>query len=693
MTLQPAGDAFRIFPETLIGDQSLGLPAAAVLSDGSYIVVTSSQGRDGSGYGISAQRFGAGGTPLTGEFQVNTTTAGDQTGASVISLADGFIVTWDSAGQDGSGSGVYAQRFDASGNKVGSELRISTTTTGDQHAAVVAPLPAGGFAIAWTSAGDIRAQLYDAQGNSLNGELLVSSSSTGLKDHPGIAPLQTGGFLVTWDSPDGSEAGVFGQIYDSLGQKVGDEFSVNTTTAGDQSQAHVTALPDGLLLATWIDHHAVVSAQFLSSTGAQVGAEFTISSEMSAVKAYPTAVPVGDDRIFVTWSSVDQDGSGSGVYGQILDLSGNPIGGELQVNSFSTGDQRQAANSAEIVLADGTVIATWASNGEDTGGFGAYAQRFGTPASNQPPTIDEPNSILAGTVSELASTTGSSALDRASGVIVFSDTDAADRPTASIAAQTVVYHDADGNTFDLSAAQIAAIEAAFTLAPEAGNGSAGKIDWSFSIPDDTLDFLQVGESVVLASTVQIDDHNDGTVHRNVTVTINGANDLPQASPDTAASDGSYTHTSTGMGAHDGHANDDHREWQEDDHDHEDGHDADEGLEPDADHEVCGSNGSRWHNDDDGHAAAPDTFTYTVVDAHGGTTISTLTIPGSSPASEDRRPPDDAFSCPVKESKWSTEWKDDEALHHSQATADQCGNPVHLLLSASHALHAHEFIHV
>jgi hypothetical protein len=41
----------------------------------------------------------------------------------MTALSNGdFIVTWRSAGQDGSGDGVYMQRFGAGGNKIGAEI-------------------------------------------------------------------------------------------------------------------------------------------------------------------------------------------------------------------------------------------------------------------------------------------------------------------------------------------------------------------------------------------------------------------------------------------------------------------------------------------------------------------------------------------------------------------------------------------
>ncbi len=58
---------------------------------------------------------GAGG----GEFQVNTYTANDQADPSVgMDPSGNFVIAWHSLGQDGSGPGVYAQRYNGDGREV-----------------------------------------------------------------------------------------------------------------------------------------------------------------------------------------------------------------------------------------------------------------------------------------------------------------------------------------------------------------------------------------------------------------------------------------------------------------------------------------------------------------------------------------------------------------------------------------------
>ena len=89
-----------------------------------------------------------------GEFQVNTTSTGDQFSPAVaIGANDGFVIVWTDGQQNGSGSGLIGRRFDAIGNPLSAEFPINSITTGDQAEAAIASGP-GGFVVAWSSSPD-----------------------------------------------------------------------------------------------------------------------------------------------------------------------------------------------------------------------------------------------------------------------------------------------------------------------------------------------------------------------------------------------------------------------------------------------------------------------------------------------------------------------------------------------------------
>src|SRR6185369_6029572 len=73
-------------------------------------------------------------TPTIGsEFQVNTTTASDQSAPRIAVAADGhYVVAWQSNNQDGSKNGVYARVYNADGSARTGEIAVNTTTLDDQ---------------------------------------------------------------------------------------------------------------------------------------------------------------------------------------------------------------------------------------------------------------------------------------------------------------------------------------------------------------------------------------------------------------------------------------------------------------------------------------------------------------------------------------------------------------------------------
>src|SRR5262249_21380105 len=141
------------------------------------------------------------------ELRVNTFTAGNQDAPAVAVNALGqFVVTWVSDNQDGSGAGVYAQRFDANGDRLGGELLVNTTVAGDQTAPAVAMTDSGAFVVAWQSADatnqGVFAQLYDANGQQVGGEFQVNTTTAGNQQLPCVAMDGSGNFIVVWQGTD-----------------------------------------------------------------------------------------------------------------------------------------------------------------------------------------------------------------------------------------------------------------------------------------------------------------------------------------------------------------------------------------------------------------------------------------------------------------------------------------------------------
>jgi Ca2+-binding RTX toxin-like protein len=127
-------------------------PSITNLQDGSLVVAW--QAVDDDNYGVFARKYSFDGTAYTGGslLRVNTEQIDSQGQPSIAALSSGgFVVAWESDGHDGDGAGIYAQRFDVGGNAVGDELRINSGTDGDQREPDVAATSDGGFVVTWKS--------------------------------------------------------------------------------------------------------------------------------------------------------------------------------------------------------------------------------------------------------------------------------------------------------------------------------------------------------------------------------------------------------------------------------------------------------------------------------------------------------------------------------------------------------------
>ena len=61
------------------------------------------------------------------ETQVNTYTTDHQRDSQITALSDGgWVITWESNGQDSSRRGVYAQAYNADGTTLGGETQVNT---------------------------------------------------------------------------------------------------------------------------------------------------------------------------------------------------------------------------------------------------------------------------------------------------------------------------------------------------------------------------------------------------------------------------------------------------------------------------------------------------------------------------------------------------------------------------------------
>ena len=394
------GTEFRINTTTTGAQQTFAENpgAVAMAPNGSFVVTWASQGQDGSGWGIYAQRYSAAGTALGAEFRVNNTTTGDQSAPTLAMDANGnFVITWSST-QTGSGNDIFARRYDLNGNALGSEFLVNTYTTGHQQYSSIAMDPSGNFVVAWSSQNQdgnswgIFAQRYNSSGVAQGSEFQVNTFTTNVQQDARVGMGSVGNFVITWSSQnqDGSSWGVYAQRYNAAGVAQGSEFLVNTTTTGQQINPAVAVAPNGSFVITWQSNTDAatwgVYAQRYNTAGVAQGGEFLVNTTSTNDQRDPFVAMDSTGNFVISWSSF-QNGVDWDVYARQYNAAGIAQGAEFRVNTTTTSDQQFAS----VAAGTGKFAVVWSSLNQDGSGYGVYGQLYSTSTNNSPPTATNLN--------------------------------------------------------------------------------------------------------------------------------------------------------------------------------------------------------------------------------------------------------------------------------------------------------------
>ena len=168
---------------------------------------------------------------------------------SIARLADGgFVIVWQSNLQDGSGWGIYGQRYNAAGTR-GREFRVTRPVPCRRYSPPSRALPRAALSSAGRPRipGDasVLAQRFGANGAKVGGEIVVSATTRGGSS---VIALARDAFAVVWDSDRqaGSGLGIHGRVYNAAGTPVGAEFQISPTVlSGSPPKPSVSALPKG----------------------------------------------------------------------------------------------------------------------------------------------------------------------------------------------------------------------------------------------------------------------------------------------------------------------------------------------------------------------------------------------------------------------------------------------------------------
>lgn len=349
--------------------------AAVAVSDAAQVVVFSGNG-PGDDSGVFAKLYDAAGTAQgDGAFLVNSTVRGDQTAASVAIDADGnFVVVWSGRGV-GDMQGIFLQRFDSTGTALGEETLVNTTAAGKQVDPTIAMDADGSFVVGWSGqstsdASGVYLQRFTATGEKDGSEVLINTTTDDHQAELAMVYDSAGNLVTAWSSlgQDSSDWGIFGQRFDTDGDRLGDEFAWNSTTAASQTGVVLAAGPDGEVVAAWQTWAQDgdgwgVAARKLDADGTTLADEVMLNDSTDG-QQFDVKLGIADDGTWIAvWTTAVADGAGYEVMTRTYESDGTP-----EVDSFAVNQDTAGANSghqhhASIAMAGDLATIVWSGVG------------------------------------------------------------------------------------------------------------------------------------------------------------------------------------------------------------------------------------------------------------------------------------------------------------------------------------------
>lgn len=382
----PLGEVFRLNPDEA-PVPTHGAAQVMRAPDGRFAAVWSQWTPAGGRH--LARVYSAAGVPLAPPTQVNqrdevsgvADAAGDRDG--------GFVVAWSYETGEPSepvSQGVYARRFGAGGVPLGGEFEVAPPPVSTTSDVIVSMAPNGRFGVLWfgPDTAGLYGRFYESDGAPRTGPVRLVDL-TGHLERPQLLMRDDGSFVLSYScngdcGGHGDAFTAYLQMFDAAGQPASArrEFGVEVAISS------LDALPDGGFQAAWADcPHSGCSwdvwLRRFGANGAAAGPQLRINTEPASF-AVGSAVDARGATAIVWLDSRLQN-----VLARGLDRSAQPDGEPLTVGGGQAFYPAPAASFSD----DGGFIVVWVCPRD--GGSTLCGRRYGEPASGAPSIVPGPS--------------------------------------------------------------------------------------------------------------------------------------------------------------------------------------------------------------------------------------------------------------------------------------------------------------
>jgi hypothetical protein len=300
-----------------------------------------------------------------------------------------FAVVWIDQRNCNVGGDIYGQLFDSPGKPHGSNFRINDDAVlGTSHNSPSAAMNEdGSFFVIWADwrnsslyGSDIYGQLFDSAGKPVGQNYTVEDEMYG-HELPSISTDGAARCVAVWQAwatPDGGQD-IYGRIFDNRGMGEGLSFEISNDTVGCNMQEHpsVAMNQKRKFVVVWHDYQygeyfpRDVYGRCFNADGSG-GLIFRIDDDTSGVQGYPSAGIDSSGNFWVVWE--DKRNGNYDIFCQRYDQLGNPQGRNFRINDDQGSSDHLYPRIA--VAPSGWVYVVWEDYRNGAGDPDIYLQQF-----------------------------------------------------------------------------------------------------------------------------------------------------------------------------------------------------------------------------------------------------------------------------------------------------------------------------
>jgi hypothetical protein len=368
------GELAQPAPLPITGDAARNVGGAFVASNGQKLLVAWTDSRQGDAdiWARIVDPNAAGDARLLPEIRVNSDgPSADQINPDLDVAGERGLAVWQD--RRTTGSQIYARRFHAAGltgDEFSLPLKFGDAAVPQLAGGAVEPavaLRADGTAlVTWIQRADGRdkalAQVLTADGRAKSALIEIDARDGFAPDRVALSALPADrGWLAVW--PGGGKNGVWSRRIAPDGALPGPARRVSEASDDILSQADVTFLDDGRLVAAWTVHRAgstvdegwFVRARFLDADGGTKGGELAFEPSRRNQDHDPALAPAKGGGFLMAWCSGLPSDPTHDVNVRLFDAQGKPAGPNLTPCNLA--NEQDFPDVAR--LADGSFVVAW----------------------------------------------------------------------------------------------------------------------------------------------------------------------------------------------------------------------------------------------------------------------------------------------------------------------------------------------